>query len=656
MIRINKIPKLAFYIIIATPLITFESIAAPGIPNAPKTVWNEDFQNLPPPTASLDGVNLLSYTGLDPSGQAYTADTPWQMTSNNCNGIITAFNLNPSSASSIQACANNAGAWGRVQQLAQAIGKFNGLEQSTTARNNYAVTAFTQGANPGAGLIMFRTVNNIPLQFTNRFLTTSVDNAAVSCAAGNNPQLLFSLVNQSGAELPISSTAVNVCATGTDFSVNAIGTAPAASNVKVGNVQSPGALKFTGSSVGYIIRNQQGSGSGNDSAFDNPSILDVSPQLDKSFFPASVAFGATSTITFTITNTTDLLVKNGWSFIDTLSPGLTVTSPPTSTCPSSTVVAALGGNSISVIGDLSANMTSCTVSVEVSASVTGTYINDESNISSSFLNPPEPGTTNQLVVYPSADMQTTGTTLPTSVMAGQVVTGTMTCTNAGPNPADNADCQITGLPPGAVVSCTPETPTTAALAVGGTLSCNVSYTAPSSGSVTSTITARSTTPDPDLTNNTSPYTVSFSPLADMKVTISLPTSATPGQSVTGSVTCTNDGPSEATAAICEISGLPTDASISCTPSSPTKLPMPKDSALVCLVTFTAPSTGEVLSSLTSGSATTDPNLENNYLNYKLRISAVTEPESVPTLSELGLIALSSLLALLGLARSRRHSN
>ena len=50
-------------------------------------------------------------------------------------------------------------------------------------------------------------------------------------------------------------------------------------------------------------------------------VLDVTPSLDKSFSPTLVGTNQPSTLTLTITNTTDLLAKSDWSFTDTLPPG-----------------------------------------------------------------------------------------------------------------------------------------------------------------------------------------------------------------------------------------------------------------------------------------------------------------------------------------------
>ncbi|WP_158400564.1 hypothetical protein, partial [Comamonas sp. B-9] len=481
-------------LILAGCICNHSALAAPGVPADPLVVWSEDFQNLPTPTLTSDVTDLLGYTGLNPVNQAYTADPPWTSPSKMCNGILAAYHQNPNSTVGIAACAGHKGSWNFSQQLSQALGILRGQDINTTSRNNYAVTAFTTG-DPGPDLIILRTEGNIPLVASKRFLLTSIDTAALNCQSGC-PLLRFSFVDQDGVEENISPDAVDICANGSRVPVSALGGNVAGTAV-AGIMNSPAAFKFSGRSVGYIIRNAQGSGNGNDFAFDNPKILDATPQLDKAFDPPSVAMGNSTNIVFTITNTSDLLAKEGWSFTDILSPGLAVSGVPTTSClaASTHVSAPIGANVISVTSSLSNGMASCTITVPVMASAAGIYQNNENNISlHEFINPPLPDTSNHLEVTPAADMQASSS-LPANVTAGQAVTGTITCLNAGPSAADSATCGISGLPAGATTSCTPAVPTATPLTVSGAISCNVSFVAPATGSITAMITAGSATPD-----------------------------------------------------------------------------------------------------------------------------------------------------------------
>lgn len=230
-----------------------------------------------------------------------------------------------------------------------------------------------------------------------------------------------------------------------------------------------------------------------------------------------------------------------------------------------------------------------------------------------------------IVSPPAADMAATGNTLPTTVIAGQTVTGTITCSNNGPDLAAAASCTIPGLPAGATVSCTPTSPTVSPLASGSSMTCNVSYVAPASGTVSATVTAGSSTPDPIPLNNTTPYVATVAAQADMAATgNTLPTTVSAGQTVTGTITCKNNGASAATSATCTIPGLPAAASIACTPASPTSSPLPSGASMTCNVSYVAPGSGPVTATVTAGSTTPDSNTANNTSPYVATVTAVAD--------------------------------
>jgi hypothetical protein len=158
-----------------------------------------------------------------------------------------------------------------------------------------------------------------------------------------------------------------------------------------------------------------------------------------------------------------------------------------------------------------------------SSAITGTFASvaftgaTPPNYSLSYL-PTGAPTRVELDIVDSADM-TVSSSFPPSATAGSTVTGTFTCTNNGPNPAVAATCTISGLPPGATVTCTPPVPTASPLAVGSSIACTASYTAPAGGTVSPTITAGSSTSDPDAANDTSPVTTSISAIAATPVPV-----------------------------------------------------------------------------------------------------------------------------------------
>jgi uncharacterized repeat protein (TIGR01451 family) len=66
---------------------------------------------------------------------------------------------------------------------------------------------------------------------------------------------------------------------------------------------------------------------------------------------------------------------------------------------------------------------------------------------------------------------------------------------------------------------------------------------------TATVAVPAGVTDPDTTNNAATSTVTLTPIADMQVTKSGPTQATPGTNITYTVTATNGGPSDATGVV-----------------------------------------------------------------------------------------------------------
>ena len=208
--------------------------------------------------------------------------------------------------------------WNESQQLSLALGIAFG-PSGQDPRGNYAVSAFTTN-NPGDGKIEFQTAINIPLVISNRFITFRVDVSAVNCNQ-THPSLQFSLLNDSGVAIP-AGTQIDPCTSATSVNVPAIGVkGPAA--IVVGTYTTNDPVLINGSSIGVRMVNNNGSGAGNDLAFDNIKILDVTPQLDKSFSSDEVGVGQTATLTLTVTNTNELAAKNGWSFTDNLPAGLT---------------------------------------------------------------------------------------------------------------------------------------------------------------------------------------------------------------------------------------------------------------------------------------------------------------------------------------------
>lgn len=340
----------ALPLVAAAPAVAAPAVAGtPGVPQAPTTVYSEDFENGMGDTPVL----LSDYTGVAPLSETYTADPSWLV---GCNGNI--LDLAMANGSSTN-CSTAAGV-ALVRQMAYALGVQGGAADPTT---NHAVTAYTDN-NPGANMIELQTATDIPLAGdSGRFLLFSVDASAVNCAV-SAPQYQFSLT--SGSTVTPVGSPVNGCDAQSEVaapSVPGVG----AEDIGVGTYVSNGALLFGGTSVGILLTNANGSGTGNDAAFDNLRILDGTPQLDQSFGASTVPVGGVSTLTFTVTNTTDLVAKDGWEFTDALPDGLVVADAANvgGSCDATTDATAGDSNIVVTGGNLAAGEASCTITVDV---------------------------------------------------------------------------------------------------------------------------------------------------------------------------------------------------------------------------------------------------------------------------------------------------
>lgn len=209
----------------------------------------------------------------------------------------------------------------------------------------------------------------------------------------------------------------------------------------VQSLQATSAFQYAGSSLGIKMYNASGVTNGNDGGFDNIRLLDVTPSLDKSFSPTVVTRDGVSKLTFTITNTTDLLAKSDWTFTDALPTGLVIAPTPNigGTCAQVTGnalvrTAVAGGTSIAVTGgDLALGQASCTITVDVTSNTDGTYVNGPANVTTN-LNPPENASVE--FIKPSIDLVKTSN-IANYDSVGDIATYTFVATNTTPKALTN---------------------------------------------------------------------------------------------------------------------------------------------------------------------------------------------------------------------------
>ncbi|GAA3035465.1 choice-of-anchor P family protein [Actinokineospora globicatena] len=378
--------------------------AAPGDPQPPVVVFTEDFEN--GQTSAVTWVD--DYTGPAPLAQTYRADPAWLTY---CNGII----ASPLNQASDPPGAGCFGWWPRVKDLARVLGDWS----NGTGPTNHAVTAYTH-SDPGAGRTQLETVTPIPLSATNRFVSFAVDVAEQNCYAAN-ARYAFYLLDGPTA-VPAFQRPITPCVDATTV-VNA---------TAVGTFHSDAPVLFSGTSVGLRLVNQQPSGNGNDSAFDNIRVLDVTPRLDLAYAPGTIEVGQTADLTFTVTNTSELSAKSGWSFRFAVPPGLTAVNPPSATTCADMVFGTTGAADFAATGTLPAGAASCTITVPVRASTVGTHTTCAADVTPLVgLDPP--GCTTLVVVGPTLafDAHAHGALLSTPLaLIPPLAPADLTCTTA----------------------------------------------------------------------------------------------------------------------------------------------------------------------------------------------------------------------------------
>ncbi len=182
----------------------------------------------------------------------------------------------------------------------------------------------------------------------------------------------------------------------------------------------------------------------------------VPPSIAKSFAPDPIAVGGVSTLTFTIMNSNPGAPLTGVAFTDTFPAGLQVAATPNATatgCGSPTFAPAAGNTSVSFSGGTIAASSTCTVTVDVTATTGGDKINTTGNVTSTNGGTGNTGTDTLTVIAAPSIAKAFS---PNPISVGGVSTLTFTITNP------NAGTALTGVaftdtfPAGLQVAATPE--------------------------------------------------------------------------------------------------------------------------------------------------------------------------------------------------------
>ncbi|MFE4081975.1 hypothetical protein [Paenarthrobacter sp. YIM B13468] len=411
----------------------------PSMPPTPSTSWtpdatqpgtvvfSENFEHGSPNSAlgaqSYSAPGSKQYVGK--GGQTYTGSSGW-VDAARCNGVILSYrNSNtPTWAQSGTAaegknnrCAEVAGirSYQYMRMLALGMGQQFTPGSPSTNHVNSSYTECPSTTSSGSGCdfipsgptdgVMFKTAKPIPVT-AGHYYTFGVNTAYMNCGvASGDPSYQFATVDSAGAVTRIGNP-LNGCQTSDDPNVDSfqqqvtsdVGGTPGTvtRTVNINSMTSNTAIQATGNSLGLEMWNNNGATNGNDGAFDDVRLVDVTPGLRQSFTPAVVGPGGISTLTLTVTNTSELNAKHDWSINQVLPSGLRIARDPNigGTCvqvPGTGPFlrsADAGSGTLSISGgDLRPGQASCTIVVDVTVSAEGTYSSASTDIATN-LNPP----------------------------------------------------------------------------------------------------------------------------------------------------------------------------------------------------------------------------------------------------------------------------
>jgi hypothetical protein len=270
-------------------------------------------------------------------------------------------------------------------------------------------------------------------------------------------------------------------------------------------------------SVYSVSATADGSGEINITVTSNPDLYAVAglaidvpfpPTFTKIFSPDTIAYGGTSTLTFTINNSGSLADATSLDFTDNLPTGVTVANPANSstTCAGGGTITAVAGTAvISYTGGSLAAGSTCTVQADVTSTDAGTHDNTSGDLTSNLGNS---GTaSDSLTVRASVPPPFSKVFSPDTIAYGGTSTLTFTINNSG-SLADATSLDFTdNLPTGVTVANPANSSTTCAgggtiTAVAGTAV--ISYTGGSlAAGSTCTVQADVTSTDAGTHDNTS---------------------------------------------------------------------------------------------------------------------------------------------------------
>lgn len=434
------------------------------------------------------------------------------------------------------------------------------------------------------------------------------------------------------------------------------------------------------------------------------------PTLGKAFNPSTIDTGGVSTLTVTLSNPNPAIATLLAPLVDTLPLGVVVAAIPNvaTTCGGvGTPLAVAGGSSATLpAGRTIPANGSCTLSVDVTAALPGTYVNTlvaGALVTSNGNNPsPAVATLTVLAIGPTAPAISKSFN-PSTINAGGISTLTITLSNPNPAIATLAAPLVDTLPNGVVVAAIPNLATTCggagapvAVAGGSTVTLPAGRSIPANGSCTvtvdvtaalggayintivagalvtsngnnpapaiATLTVVSAIPPPFLGKSFNPASIDAGGVSTLTITLSnpsaqiatltaplvdpLPAGVVIAPAPNLGTTCTGGNPPVASAGGSTVT-LPAGNSI------------PANGSCSITVSVTAAAAGAYVNTLLAGALSTSNGINPAPAIATLTVIAVIPPPppviphaAVPTLSTLGLLLLSASLMLAGFAAVR----
>ncbi|MFP7762006.1 hypothetical protein [Marisediminicola sp. LYQ85] len=446
----------------SSPAATAENrvgILAAGVPEAPREVWVETFEQGLGNSAS----GIATY-----ASSRYTGSTGWR-NGPNCTGVLVNFVAPYPNAAFCPTQTffpvQSTLAARETRRMADVLGQVEaGVAGSTAAGSpangstagasgtqaNHALTNDPYAAVAG-GTVVAQSAAGIGVSApASRYYAVRMNAAGAQCGT-NNASLALNLVAGGATLLNGFATPVVPCAaTGSVFytsppqAANLLRDPALSASVRAATYTGTNSALLTPAQVAGAQVQLLNSVTGAGSAFgvDNIRVLDVTPALDVAFDEATAT--VPTTLTYTITNSSDLIAKNDWGFSTALPSGFVVAPTPgvAGSCVNSagaafTVTAAAGSSAVTVAGgDLAAGSASCTVTLDVVASAAGTYTSGTVTASGLVVSPPAsvtvaPATTitlrkNLPVRTAAGDQFTLSLRSGTTVLASATTTGTAT--------------------------------------------------------------------------------------------------------------------------------------------------------------------------------------------------------------------------------------